>query len=351
MIRKMTAAFVAAIMVFSLSASSVVFANGDVKKRYRANPLVALLPQSDVVITADGKRFFGDALPKALAANTKALNDVFAKIDSMQAKTGIDLRKFDSIAAGANVTSVAGGKFRVAPVVIARGTVRSFSIIEAAKKAAENRFREDTVNGRTIFILSAQDAAELARKNSTVATDPAATVASDKVISEDVAIAVVDGNTVVFGFAERVIEMLGSKSKVSAALTGMLGRKPAGVVNFAGKMPGGMSSLLPLENDELGNSIDSIKAMYGAMDIFNSTATISVTAVTSKAEQAAELKGTLEGLKDLGTSILGISKAADKKLYAKLLGSVKLANVSNELNLDLAIPQNDLDSLIAILKK
>ncbi|MGH9948376.1 MAG: hypothetical protein ACRD6X_14435 [Pyrinomonadaceae bacterium] len=351
MFKRITAAFAASLMVFNMAASS--FAGGDVKGSSRAqtNQLVSMLPASDVVVVADGKRFFGEALPKVLAANQKVLNDIFAKIDAMQAKTGIDLRKFDSFAAGANIGKAEGNKFNVAPVVIARGTANSATLIDAAKKASEGKSKLETVNGIAMYVVSKKDVIALAKKHSPVSANSAKH--EDKIANavDDLAFSASDPNTIVFGYASRVRETLEGRTKVSGELTGLLVKKPAGVVNFAGKMPGGMSSLLPLDNDELGANIDSINALYGAMDVANGQATISLTAVTAKSQQAADLKGTLEGLKDLGKTVLGLSKNADKKLYAKLLGNVKLTNVSNELNLDLAIPQNDLDALVGILKK
>jgi len=349
MIRKLTAAFAALLLVFNMAASSVVSA--DTSKKAKTNALVSMLPASDVVVTADGKRFFTEALPKVLSANQAALKDIFAHVDSVQAKTGIDLRKFDSFAVGANIGKTDGNKFKVAPVVIARGSTDSGTLIEAAKKASEGRFKEETIAGRTVFVVAAKDVIELAKKHAPVSANSAKVQTKVTDAVDDMAFSATDANTIVFGYATRVRETLERRSAVSAELLSLLAKKPAGVVNFAGKVPGGMSTLLPLDNDDLGANIDSIKMMYGAMDVANGNAILSLTAVTAKATQAEELKGTLEGLRDLGKSLFQFSKGADKKLYAKLLGDIKITNVANEINLDLAIPQTDLDALVAMLKK
>jgi hypothetical protein len=349
MIRKLTAAFAASLLVLNMAASSVVLA--DTSKKAKTNALVSMLPASDVVVTADGKRFFSEALPKVLSANQAALKDVFAHVDSVQAKTGIDLRKFDSFAVGANIGKAEGNKFKVAPVVIARGTTNSASLIEAAKTASEGKFKQETVAGKTVYVVAAKDVVDLAKKHAPVSANSAKVQAKVTDAVDDMAFSATDANTVVFGYASRVRETLEHKSAVSAELLSLLAKKPAGIVNFAGKVPGGMSTLLPLDNDDLGANIDAIKVMYGAMDVANGNASLSLTAVTAKATQAEELKGTLEGLRDMGKSLLGFSKGADQKLYAKLLGEIKINSVANEINLDLAIPQTDLDALVAILKK
>ncbi len=351
MIRKVAAAFAASLLVFNIAAFSLAAGKVENSSRSGTNPLVSMLPASDVVIVADGKRFFNEALPKALSANQKALKDILVKLDTMQAKTGIDLRKFDTFAAGALVTKNEGKGFKVAPVVIARGTTDSATLIEAAKKASEGKFKEESVNGRTMFVVAAKDVIELAKKHAPVSAN--SKKVEDKVaeVADDLAFAATDSNTIVFGYATRVRETLEAKSAVSSELIGLLAKKPAGVVNFAAKVPGGMRTLLPLDDDNLGANIDSIKVIYGAMDVANGNAAMSVTAVTEKPQQAQELKDTLEGLKDLGKSLLGMSKAPDKKLYAKLLGNVKVSNVSNELNLDLTIPQADIDALVSMIKK
>lgn len=349
MIRKTFAAVSAMLMLFSLAVVSV---HADDKKRRvkrpvkakkaKANPLISMLPASDMIVTVNGKSFFADALPKVLSANQKLLGEILGKLDTTQGKTGVDLRKFENIVAGVNITKKEGGKFDIDPVAIARGTADSASAIAAAKKSTEGKFREEQIGGRTMYIFSSKDITDQLKNQNAAAANT---------VAVDMAVAALDANTIVFGHAGRVRETLESKSTVSPELIDLLGRKPVGVVNFAGKVPGGMSTLLPLDNDELGANIDSIKYLYGSMDVLATQATISLTARTLQAQQAADLKGTLEGLKSIGKGLLGGSKGADKQLYARLLGNVKLTQVANEINLDLAIPQTDLDALVAILKK
>ena len=352
MIRKVFAAVAVLVLVLGILGSFIAMGQSAAPRTVASNSLVfEMLPASDAVVVGDGKRFFTEA-SKLLAANQKGLGELLAKLDEVQAKTGIDLRKFETFAAGASISSGEGHGHKVAPVVIARGSVDSAQVIEAAKRTAEGKATEESVNGKKMYVVAAKDVMELAKKHAPASANQKNV--QDKVSQhtmDDLAIAAIDAKTVVFGHASRVRQTLEAKSKVSDDLIAMLAKKPTGIANFAAKVPGGLSMLIPMDNDELGAILNSVKAIYGAADAANGQATISLTAVTEKANQAEELKGTLEGLRDLGKSILGVAPGADKKLYARLLGSVKLANAGNELNLDLAIPQSDIDAIVALIKK
>jgi hypothetical protein len=342
-----TAAFL--VLSFMFSAFAAVDKKRPVKRKVKAqtNPLVALLPASDAVATINGNRFFGEALPKVLSANQKLLGEILAKIDSLETKTGVDLRRFDAFAAGINIVKKESNDFDYDPVVVARGAVDTASLVESARKVAEGRYREETIAGRTVYVISAKDIADQLKKTSAGPNDPI----KDVEIKNDIAISALDSTTMVVGNLNRVRETVEHKTSISSELATLLTKKAPAVVNFAGNVPGGMSSLLPLDNDELGATIDSIKTIYGSVDVAAGQGIISLTGRTVQAKQAADLKGTLEGLRDLGKGLLGASKNADKKLYARLLSNIRITQAANEISLDLAMPQADIDALVAIFKK
>lgn len=316
--------------------------------KVRVNPLVAMLPASDAIVTVNTRRFFNDALPKVLSGNQKLLGEILARLDAFQAKTGINARRSENIAIGANILRKESTKFDVDAVVIARGSTPTSALMDAARAAANGKFREETIAGKTMIVISTEDLAEHLKSKASDPGEPSKLASKQPV---DIGLAAIDTNTIVFGHVSRVRETLGKRSVVSSELTSLLGKKPSGVMNFAARVPGGMSTLLPLDNDTLGSNIDSISHMYGAVDMLAGQATLSVTGQTHTAQQAAELKGTLDGLKDIGTAVLSGSKAADKQLYARLLANIKVSQAGNEINLDLVIPQTDLDALVAIFRK
>ncbi len=71
---------------------------------------------------------------------------------------------------------------------------------------------------------------------------------------------------------------------------------------------------------------------------------------TTKPEQAAGLKETLDGLKMVGIAILGGSKRADQKVYAKMVKSAKVTTSGTDVSLSVLVPQADIDVLVAGIK-
>lgn len=343
--------FFAAILLLS-NLVLVSTANPTVRsvKRAKTNQLVSMLPASDGIVTLDVKRFFGEALPIVLAAKPTMLNEILAKVAAMQERTGIDVRQFEFIVAGIAANKV-GDKHELDPVMIARGGVNSATIIAAAKTAADNKFKEESVSGKTMYTFAAKEIAAKIADNAGNAKNEKATDKFYGKLSSDLAIAAIDANTIVFGGATRVRQTLEGRSKPSAEITTLLNRKEFSVVNFAAKIPSGMSVFLPLENDELGKSVDSIQYAFGNMDIVAEQALFSMTAKTAQSSQAQELHDTLQVLQSLGKMALGSSKRPDQQLYARLIEKVKFGRSGSEVSLDLEIPKADMDMLMGILIK
>jgi hypothetical protein len=109
-------------LILNLGGSTLAGAQG----RRSGAELVSLLPASEGVMIVDVKRSF-EALPKLLANNPAMLSKITSHIESFQAKTGIDIRQFDSIAAGINAKPIANKKYDIDPVVIARGQTSAAS--------------------------------------------------------------------------------------------------------------------------------------------------------------------------------------------------------------------------------
>jgi hypothetical protein len=307
----------------------------DSKARKGGAELVSLLPASDGVITFDVKRFFDEALPQLLSSNPAMVEHVTGEIDKFQSKTGINIRQFESIAAGVATKRISEKKYDVDPVVIARGQISAASLIGAAKLAAKGKYTEQRVGERTVYIFSGMKAA-----------DPAVTTSFDQV-----AVTVIDPLTIAFGTPERVRQALEARTSVGSDLTSLLGQNPTSVTSFAAKVPAGMKSFMPLENDELGKNIDSIQYLYGNADVAGDLATVHVTARTLQNAQAKSLHETLEGLQMLGKAFLGSAKGADKQVFARMIGNAKFTVKANEVVFDLQVPKSDIDILVGALKK
>lgn len=344
---RLIASIVLCVMTLNLGGNAIADVPSKRVAKIRTNQLVALLPASDGVVTLDVKRFFNDALPKVLSANQPMLGKILGKLDELQSKTGIDLRQFEQIAAGVTAVKVKEKEYDFEPVVLARGQINSGALIGAAKLAANGKYREERVGAKTIYIFQAK---EIAAQHKPAVKDPAMV---DKVIgklSREIAVTAFDANTVAFGAYSRVRDTVEGKSKVGTELTSLLNRKEVSVMNFAAKVPAGMSSFVPLDNDELGKNIESIKFIFGNMDVVGDNAVVHMTAKTLQNAQATSLLETLEGLQLVGKAILGGSRGADKQVFARMIDNVKFSANGNEVSLDLQIPQSDIDILVGMIK-
>lgn len=348
---KFLAASCLCILLLNMAGFALTDDNRKKKPVSRVNGLARLLPATDGVVTLDVKRFFSMALPKLLAANQPMMDKVTAKIDEMKAKTGIDIRQFDHIAAGVVAKKIAEKKYDLEPVIIARGQVNSASLVSAAKLVSNGKYREEKAGEKTVYIFDTKDVATHAKQQVPAVKD---SDTADKVIShlsKEIAIVAVDANTVAFGEPGLVRQTVAvNRTPISSELMGLLGKKETSVASFAAKLPDGMSAFLPLENDELGRNIDSIKYMYGSMDVGPDSAVIQMTARTLQNAQATALFETLEGLQMLGKAFLGGSKAPDKQVYARMIENAKLTAKGNEVMLDLQVPQADIDVLVGMIK-
>ena len=315
----------------------------------QATRLVSLLPASDAVAVFDAKRFLDNALPTLLSANQPMLTEITAKITEMENHTGIDFRKFDQVAVGVAMKQGAGKDFDCEPVAIASGDINAGALIAIAKLASKGKYREEKIGEKTLYIFTVKDTmkAPVANaKNSKIIN----AIDRVKALTTEFALAALDGNTLAIGCPERVRETIEAKSHVGADITSLLSVKETAVMSFAAKTPGGMAKLLPLENDELGASIDSIQYLSGSVDVAVAGTSLQMMARTTKPEQALALKDTLEALQILGKAVLGNSKHVDQQIYGRMARNAKFGINGNDVTLDLLVPQADIDILIAGLK-
>lgn len=340
---KLIAFFVLSILYLN----STAFAAADVEPRRVADTagMVALLPESDAVVVIDTERFISSALPQFLSANPSVLAEINKGIDEAKAQVGVDLRQFEYLAAGVTATKTGEKDYIFDTVMIARGQINAGGLLGMAKIAANGRYREEKIGDRAVYIF---DMAEPTKQG-----QPGKVGGIERALGgkTEVAATTLDEGTIIVGSVDKVRLALSGTSRVSPELIGLMSRTTSPVVSFAGKVPGGMRSILPLDNDELGKQVDSIQYLYGSMDVNGVAATFNATARTEQPEAASGLKGSLDGLQMLGKALLGGAKGADKQVYARLVDSVKFSASGNEVSMDLSIAQADINFLIGLLTK
>lgn len=311
------------------------------------NELAALLPASDIVVSFDAQKTFNTALPQILSANQEMLNKINERIDGIKGKIGIDARQFEQIAVGVKTKQVSANNTEIEPFILARGTFNSTQLITAAKIASKGKYTEEKIGGRTIYIFKMN---EVAAPKNPPSNNSSMNKMLDKMLislSNEIAVTAYDNNTLAFGTAARVREAFANdKSRVSAEILALANKNPNAVLSFGGKMPKGLGGLLPIDNDELGKTIDAINQFSGSLDIEGGKTNLSVMAKTLKSEDAETLFGTITALKSLGEIFLGGNKNADKQVYARMLENVNITRNGTEVSLDLQVPQSDIDVLL-----
>ena len=318
--------------------------------KHQASRLVALLPASDGVAVFEAKRFLNDALPKLLAANQPLLGEIMAKITEIETRTGVDLRKFDQVAVGVASKQISAKETDYEPVAIASGDISAGALIAIAKLASNGTYRVETISGHIVYIFVPKD---VAKKTAAKKVNSQVADTIDRALdgmTGEFAVTAISGNTLALGSLARVRETLACQSHISAELAGLLSQKETTQMTFAMRTPDGMSKIVSLDNDELGANIDSIQLLSGYVDVAGAGTTLHVAARTKTAEQAQNLKDTVDGFQIVGKAFLGASKKPDQQVYARLVKNVKTDIHGSDVTLDLFIPQTDIDALVAKIK-
>jgi hypothetical protein len=336
------------LMFFVLNAAA--FADTKKPKGKRAasqtNRLVAQLPASDAAMYVDVQRLLNEALPQILASNPTELAAINAQIDAIKTETGFDVRQFEQIAVGINFVQTAALKNTIEPVILARGKYNSNALLTLAKIALKGKYREEKSGSKIIYVFAAR---EILTENKAKITGNSPNKIFDFLLQKmppEIAVTIVDANTLAIGSLNRVRETFESKSKIGADITALVSRKPNSLMSFGANTPTGLSRFLDLDDDMLGQSLAAIRQLYGAVNLVEGNAVVSLGAKSVNAEQAKALEETLGGLQALGKSLLGGSSSDKKKVYAKMLDSAKITRAGTEVAIDLQVASADLGLII-----
>ena len=335
------------LMTAAVVSGAFSFFTGTKTSAKTGGELAALLPASDIVVTLDSQKMLAQALPQILSANQEKLAGINAHIDSIKTKTGFDLRQFDQVAVGLKTRQISPTNAEFDPFVLAHGSFNANALIAVAKVASKGKYREEKLGKRTIYIFDVKDAAGQNKPSANNSFFDRILEKAINGLSKEIAVTDYDEKTLAFGTTDRLREAFAkTKSRISPEVLGLVNKNPNAVMAFGGKMPKGLSALLPLDNDELGRNLDSIHQFSGSLDIGDGTTTFSAAAKTLKPDQAQSLHDTLQGLQMLGRAFLGGSDRADRQVYARMAENAQITRNNNEILLDLKIPQTDIDVLV-----
>lgn len=336
----LTAAFVLGLIAFSFETKTNAKTTAE---------LAALLPASEIVMTFDAQKTLNTALPQILTANQEKLTEINAQIDEIKSKIGLDPRQFEQVAVGMKTTQIGAQTTEFDPFIFARGSFNSNQLITAAKLFSKGKYTEEKIGNRTIYVFKIEP-----KSGAATSTKPAKNSMIGKILnsvfknlSREIAVTAYDDNTLAFGTTARVREAFGTqKSKVSAEVLALANKNPNAILNFGGKMPRGLGAFLPLDNDEIGKTLDAINQVSGSLDVANGKSNLFVSAKTLKPEEAQQLYDTIDTLRTLGKMFLGGNKNADKQVYARMVENANITRTGTEVSLDLEVPQSDIDVIV-----
>ncbi len=333
--------------------TAALFISGDTRNAsaQTGSDLLAQLPASDAVATINLKRLLNEVVPQVLASQPAKLAEFNAKIDEIKAQTGVDMRQFEQAAVGVTLVKGPAGKIDAEPILLMRGSFNAAGLVAVGKIAAKGKFRQEQIGGTAVTIFTIPE--EIKQTSKPGQKDEAVENVMDKTMSGEFAVYPVDANTLGFGKLLKVRSVLTNKTAsnhVSADLTTLINRNPNAVMNFAGNVPAGSSAMLGMDNDQIGKIINSLRQMFGSVDMNNGSASLLLAARTAEEPQAKELEDSLLGLQMLGKGFLG-SKADEKsQAISRLVENLKITRSLSEVQLQADLPKSDLNQLVGAIK-
>lgn len=334
-----------------LLANVALFATPDTrnkKNKRQKERLAAMLPTSDAVAVFDAKQLINTALPQILSADQQMLEHILGHIDLIKERTGIDLRKFDRAAVGVNYVKVSATETDYAPIVLAAAADFDFdALIAAAKLSTKGGVRTETIAGKQVTVFKIDPT----RMPQVPNTSAKASTMLAKIASMEFAAVAIDRTTLAVGTLARVRETLEGKSRLNGDVATLLAGQEKGLLAFAMRPPGGMKKLLPLDSDELGKTIDSIKVIAGSLQVTAAGGTLHLVGRTATPGDALGLKDTLEVGQSFGKIAFAGKSRPDQMVYNRLINNARIDNKGTDVTVDVSIPQADIDVLIARFKK
>lgn len=324
--------------IFALSIAAIAQTGA---KTAHSGDLVALLPASDVAATMNLKRFLDEALPQILASKPAELTKINNSIAEFKAKTGIDLRTFEEVAVGIDLSNITFNNMPDAQdgVVLLRGTFNPIALVAAGKIAAKDKFKVEKIGDRTVTIFAVGEIAKDAAKNKPTAkpaNDDKIAKFFDNLLRGDVAVTAIDGGTVAFGKPQSVRSLLTNQNnRVASNMQSVFQRKSTAILNFAASVP---AKSLPQTGEEfIDAAVSAISVMSGSVDVRDGDALLLLSAQTTKPDE-------LEELFALGQSF-GSGFIKDKVL-ARFLKSLTISKASGEVSLEGTLTASDITELI-----
>src|SRR5205085_6721171 len=214
--------YVLALVIFT--SSCVCSADAQTNRRGTNTSAVpgalAALPASDAVMTVDVQRLYKEALPRIYASDPAKLAEINSDIETFKTRTGLDPRAFERVAVGVRVVQTPLGMIKLQSVAIARGTFSAAALVAAGRIAAKGGYQEQQYKGKTIYLFNLGQQVKFLGLRWT-----------------NLAVVVLDANTLAFGQPERVraaVDALGGGARVAADVVALAQHDPNAIIGMGG---------------------------------------------------------------------------------------------------------------------
>ncbi|MFV0389947.1 MAG: hypothetical protein ACK5NT_14480 [Pyrinomonadaceae bacterium] len=311
--------------------------------------LVKALPASDGVFTADLRKILSESLPTLFRSNPEKLANAKEWIEDVKTKTGIDLSKFDEVVGGFKSKTLENGETEMEPVVLARGTFDNAKLEPAIKVASKGSYKKINYKGKTIYVFSPKAVFEKTTKATTKEDSFLVKTAKSifRSVYEEVAITALSNDVVAMGTLSRVKETIDPGARIDASTLALLDQGTDPVMRFGANLPGGLSSIIKLDSDELGKALDAIKQLKGALSITGEESVLNISAGTDDEQSSKMLFIQLSSVKQVGSILLSGSAGGNKQIYSNIIDNTVIRRNANNVLIDVNVPQSDIDVLLA----
>jgi hypothetical protein len=138
----------------------------------------------------------------------------------------------------------------------------------------------------------------------------------------------------------------GKRGRAAADLIALATRDGNAVAGFGANLSGQVRGKLDVGNDALTKDINSIKQAYGSVGSTQSDVTVVLVARTDSADAAKSLSETVEGLRQLGSMLIGRMAPPKKDLAESALNNLKVTTRGNELEIRTQVAGANLAALM-----
>jgi hypothetical protein len=163
----------------------------------------------------------------------------------------------------------------------------------------------------------------------------------------DLAVSVLDANTLAIGKLERVraaIDAGAGRGRISSEITGLATRDANAIIGAGGNVPASLTQNFDIGN--LSKSIASVRQFYSTFGTTANGFNMLTALRTETASAAQSLRSAIAGLKQLAPIFISQMPAARARPLQGLVEKTKIGAEGNEVQISFELAQVDVTALI-----